>query len=228
MCWGGGSTYAYIYMRIANFYRKKTSGSGYQYLAWYNQSSVGTVGSRVLLLAVLPTVINGGDQAQSPLCPPPSSVPFSPSSPPRSPIAHRHPSLKEKAFFQSISQSVSHTGRSQPCIPSTVPSWQCFLLARQTACRVSLDRQTISVDNQHACALRGGWRCHLCWDDWLGLSVVNKRRLHHCGWRGSLCQETLQTASSRPPVLWRDCPQPEGLSSGPLASLPSTTLILFP
>lgn len=112
MCWGGGSTYAYIYMRIANFYRKKTSGSGYQYLAWYNQSSVGTVGSRVLLLAVLPTVINGGDQAQSPLCPPPSSVPFSPSSPPRSPIAHRHPSLKEKAFFQSISQSVSHTGRS--------------------------------------------------------------------------------------------------------------------
>nr|AAH30460.1 Spred2 protein [Mus musculus] len=103
-------------MRIANFYRKKTSGSGYQYLAWYNQSSVGTVGSRVLLLAVLPTVINGRDQAQSPLSPPPpSSVPFSPSSPPPSPIAHRHPSLKEKAFFpvnQSVSQSVSHTGRS--------------------------------------------------------------------------------------------------------------------
>lgn len=22
----------------------------------------------------------------------------------------------------------------------------------------------------------GGGRCHLCWDDWLGLSVVNKMR----------------------------------------------------
>lgn len=157
------------YMRIANSYRKKTSGIVTNTQHGPIRAPWGLQGAGCYYWPFFP-VINGGGLAQSPLviCPPPQAQ--SPLFLPLLP--HCTSSLKEKAFFSS--QSVSHTGRNQPCIPSTVPSWQCFLLARQTVCHVSLDRQTISVDNQHACALRGGWRCHLCWDDWLGLSVVNK------------------------------------------------------
>lgn len=44
----GGGVYIYIYKGIANSYWKKTSKSGYLYLAWYNLNFMGTVGDRLV------------------------------------------------------------------------------------------------------------------------------------------------------------------------------------